>query len=80
MPCTELFDAQEADYKKAVLPAGVLTASIEAAATFGWQRYTGLNGINIGLDSFGASAPSPDLYEHFGITSDALVSAVKAKL
>jgi len=80
MPCTELFDAQDADYKKAVLPDGVLTASIEAAATFGWQRYTGLNGINIGLDSFGASAPSPDLYEHFGITSDALIAAVKAKL
>ncbi len=80
MPCTELFDGQDAGYRKEVLPEGVLTASIEAATTFGWQRYTGLNGTNIGLDSFGASAPSPDLYEHFGITSDALVSAVKAAL
>lgn len=80
MPCTELFDGQDAAYRASVVPEGVLTGSIEAASTFGWQRYTGLNGVNIGIDSFGASAPAGDLYKHFGITTDALVSAVKAKL
>ena len=80
MPCTELFDQQDADYRASVLPAGVLTGSIEAASTFGWQRYTGIDGVNIGIDTFGASAPADDLYKHFGITADALVAAVKAKL
>lgn len=80
MPCTELFDEQDDAYKASVLPAGVLKASIEAGATFGWERYTGTDGVQIGMNSFGASAPAGELYEHFGITADALVSAVKAKL
>lgn len=80
MPCTELFDVQDDTYKASVLPAEALKASIEAGASFGWERYTGLDGVNIGMSSFGASAPADQLYEHFGITADALVSAVKAKL
>jgi len=80
MPCTELFDQQDAVYKAEVLPAGALKASIEALTTYGWERYTGLDGVNIGIDSFGASAPAGDLYKHFGITADALVEAVRAKL
>lgn len=80
MPCTELFDVQDDAYKASVLPAEALKASIEAGASFGWERYTGLDGVNIGMSSFGASAPADQLYEHFGITADALVSAVKAKL
>lgn len=80
MPCTELFDAQDDAYKASVLPAGTLKASIEAGATFGWERYTGTDGVQIGMNSFGASAPAEELYEHFGITADALVAAVKAKL
>ncbi len=80
MPCTELFDGQGDAYKASVLPAETLKASIEAGASFGWERYTGLDGVNIGMTSFGASAPADELYEHFGITADALVSAVKAKL
>lgn len=80
MPSTELFDAQDAAYKASVLPAGALKGSIEAGTTFGWQRYTGLDGVNIGIDSFGASAPAGELYKHFGITSDALVAAVREKL
>lgn len=80
MPCTELFDQQDVGYRHSVLPAGVLTGSIEAASTFGWQRYTGIDGVNIGIDTFGASAPASDLYKHFGITAEALVAAVKAKL
>jgi transketolase len=80
MPSTELFDAQDDSYKADVLPADALKGSIEAGTTFGWQRYTGLDGVNIGLDSFGASAPADKLYEHFGITATALVEAVKQKL
>lgn len=80
MPCTELFDAQDDDYKASVLPRGTVRASIEAGATFGWERYTGLNGVNIGMNGFGASAPAGELYQHFGITADALVAAVRDKL
>ncbi len=80
MPCTELFDAQDEDYKTTVLPRGTVRASIEAGTTFGWERYTGLNGVNIGMTTFGASAPADELYEHFGITADALVAAVREKL
>jgi len=80
MPCTELFDAQDAAYKAKVLPMDVVKASIEAGTTFGWERYTGLDGVNIGMTTFGASAPADELYEYFGITADALVAAVREKL
>ncbi|HEX2793581.1 MAG TPA: transketolase [Croceicoccus sp.] len=80
MPCTELFDAQDAAYKADILPAGVLTVSIEAGSTLGWQRYTGLDGLNIGLDRFGASAPAEVLFERFGFTVEAIVPQIKAKL
>jgi transketolase len=80
MPSTELFDQQDSDYKVSVLPSNALKASIEALTTYGWERYTGIDGVNIGIDTFGASAPASDLYKHFGITADALVEAVKQKL
>ena len=80
MPCLELFDAQDAAYKANVLPEGTVRGSIEAASTYGWAKYTGLDGVNIGIDSFGASAPADQLYKHFGITADALVAAVREKL
>ncbi|MDR7103414.1 transketolase [Croceicoccus sp. BE223] len=80
MPCTELFDAQDAAYRADILPAGVLTVSIEAGSTLGWQRYTGRDGLNIGLDRFGASAPAEVLFERFGFTVDAIVPQIKAKL
>ncbi|WP_394805388.1 transketolase [Kordiimonas aestuarii] len=80
MPCLELFDAQDAAYKASVLPEGTVRGSIEAASSYGWAKYTGLDGVNIGIDSFGASAPADQLYKHFGITADALVAAVREKL
>ena len=80
MVSTDLFDAQNAAYQTAVLPAGAIKVSIEAGVTFGWHKYVGTDGAVIGIDSFGASAPASDLYEHFGITSDAVVAAVKARL
>src|SRR3546814_15551362 len=58
MPCTSRFDAQPDDYRADVLPGGVLRVSIEAGTTFGWERYTGLDGLRFGIDRFGASAPA----------------------
>lgn len=80
MPCADLFDAQDAAYQSSVLPEAALTASIEAGSTYGWARYTGRNGVNIGIDTFGASAPAPELYQHFGVTAEALVAAVRKAL
>ena len=81
MPCTELFDAQSADYRQELLGGdGVLRVSIEAGTTFGWERYTGLDGLRFGIDSFGASAPIEDLYAHFGLTVDAITPQILEKI
>jgi transketolase len=80
MVCTELFDEQDAAYRANLLPADALIVSVEAASTFGWQRYTGTHGLNIGLDTFGASAPAGDLFAHFGFTAEAIVPQILNKL
>ena len=80
MPCWSLFDAQDSAYRGDILPDGPLLVSIEAGATFGWERYTGRRGLNIGLDRFGASAPGEDLYKRFGFTAEAIVPRVIAAL
>ena len=80
MPCTELFDAQSDAYKADLLPVDTLIISIEAGSTLGWERYTGRGGINIGLDTFGASAPAEDLFAHFGFTAEAIVPQILNKL
>ena len=78
MPCWELFEEQSAEYKESVLPAGVTArVSVEAGSTFGWGKYVGDAGKSIGVDTFGASAPGPTLYEKFGITTDAVVAAAE---
>ncbi|MFM7350356.1 MAG: transketolase [Erythrobacter sp.] len=80
MVCTELFDEQSPEYRADILPEGALIVSIEAASTFGWQRYTGRNGLTIGIDGFGASAPAGDLFAHFGFTADAIVPQILQQL
>ena len=81
MPCTELFDGQSDDYRNELLGGDdVLRVSIEAGTTFGWERYTGLNGLRFGIDSFGASAPIDDLYAHFGLTVDAITPQIMKKI
>ena len=80
MVCTDLFDEQSAAYRADILPADALIVSIEAASTFGWQRYTGTSGLNIGIDSFGASAPADDLFAHFGFTAEKIVPQILNKL
>ena len=79
LPSWELFDAQPEAYREQVLGDGVRVA-VEAASTFGWTKYVGLKGAVIGMTTFGASAPAPELYKHFGITADAIVKAVKTRL
>ncbi|PSJ39767.1 transketolase [Allosphingosinicella deserti] len=80
MPCWSLFDAQDEGYRADVLPANVLTVSIEAGTTLGWEHYTGRDGIRIGLDRFGASAPAEDLFRRFGFTVEAIVPQITAAL
>jgi transketolase len=80
MPCWELFEAQPQAYRDEVIPDGVLVASVEAGSTLGWERYTGRDGIRIGLDRFGASAPAEQLFAEFGFTADAIAAAVRKKI
>ena len=80
MPCWEAFDRQDAAYRADVLGQGVLRVSIEAGVTLGWQRYTGIDGLNFGVDSFGASAPIAALYDHFGLTAEKITAKVAARL
>jgi transketolase len=80
MPCQERFDEQDAAYKADILPGDALIVSVEAGVTRGWERYTGVRGCNIGVDSFGASAPIEALYGHFGLTPAAIADRVMAAL
>jgi len=76
MPCWEMFEAQSVAYKIDVLGTAPRLA-IEAAVGFGWERYTNSQDNFIGMSSFGASAPAPQLFKHFGITSDAIYAKAK---
>lgn len=80
MPSWRHFDAQDDAYKADLLPAGVLKVSIEAGVTLGWERYVGSDGIVIGIDTFGASAPAEALFDHFGFSVGAIVPKIKARL
>jgi transketolase len=78
MPCTSVFDAQDAAYRERVLPAAVTRrVAIEAGVRDGWWRYVGTAGNVIGLDTFGASAPAKDLFPHFGFTVERVVDVVE---
>ena len=81
MPCCERFDAQDAAYRESVLPAAVRArVAVEAAATFGWHKYVGLDGAVIGLDHFGASAPYKVLFKEFGFTAENVAATAKKVL
>ncbi len=78
LPCWELFSEQDAAYRDEVLPPGVRArVSIEAGITFGWERWVGADGVSIGVDRFGASAPYQRIYEELGLTADAVADAVR---
>lgn len=81
LPCIEWFEEQDAAYKESVLPAAVQArVSIEAGATLGWWKYIGTHGKAVGLDHFGASAAAGVLFNEFGLTADAVVTAAKASI
>jgi transketolase len=79
LPCWKLFAQQDAAYRASVL-GGVPRFGIEAATGFGWERWLGEDGCFIGMTGFGASAPYEELYQHFGITPEAVVAEVKKRL
>jgi len=80
MPCTEVFDAQDAAWRDAVLPQGLPRVAIEAGTTAGWYKYVGLNGTVVGIDTYGESAPANALFEHFGLTTERVVQVVRQLL
>ena len=83
MPCTQLFDAQDAAYRASVLPSGVPRVAVEAGVTDFWRKYTGaidLGGAVVGLDRFGESAPAKDVYKYIGLTAEKVAEAVNGVL
>ena len=78
LPSWDLFEEQDAAYRESVLPAAVTArVACEAACGFGWEKWIGTRGRFVGMRSFGASAPAPALYKHFGITPEAVAQAAK---
>ena len=81
LPCWELFDEQDAGYREEVLPSSVAArVAVEAGIRMGWDKYIGANGAFVGMDSFGASAPYQELYEHFGITAANVAESARKQL
>lgn len=78
-PSWELFEAQDEEYRRSVLPENVTArVSVEAGCTFGWEKYVGSKGFALGIDHFGASAPYETLYEKFGLTPESVAAHAKA--
>ena len=80
MPCQELFDQQNQNYKDKVLNETELVVSIEASETHYWKKYTGARGLSFGINDFGKSAPYKKIYNHFGLNVDNIVKKIKEKL
>jgi len=81
MPCVELFDKQSDEYKESVLPKAIRKRiSVEAGTTFGWERFVGDEGLCIGVNTYGASAPGGVVMEKFGFTVDNVVAKAKSIL
>jgi len=81
MPCWEVFAAQPDAYREQVLPTSVSArVAVEAGIRQGWDHWIGPRGAMIGMTGYGGSAPAGDLFKHFGITTDAVVSAAQAQL
>jgi transketolase len=81
MPCWELFELQSEEYRESVLPPSVRArVSVEQAGVFGWERYTGVDGVRLGMRTFGASAPLKELLKKFGFTAEHVATAAKQQL
>jgi transketolase len=80
MPCTNIFDAQDAQWRDSVLPKGMPRVAVEAGVTSGWYKYVGLDGAVVGIDTYGESAPAGVLFKHFGLTAERVAAAVEQVL
>ena len=80
MPCHELFDQQSEGYKNKILAETNLVVSIEASETNYWKKYTGINGLNFGINDFGKSAPYKEIYNHFKLDVENIIKKIKKKL
>ena len=80
MPCQELFDQQSENYKNKILGETKLVVSIEASESHYWKKYTGVNGLNFGINDFGKSAPYKEIYNHFKLNSESIAKRIKEKL
>ena len=81
LPCWEIFDDQNNEYRQNILgPQSALRVSVEAGITMGWERYTGLGGLNIGINTFGQSAPGKEVAQHFGITPETVAECIRQRL
>ena len=80
MPCTSVFDRQDAGYRERVLPHGIPRIAVEAGVSDYWRKYVGLDGAVLGIDRFGESAPAAQLFEHFGFTATNLAALVRSTL
>ena len=80
MPCQELFDQQNERYKKKILNETALIISIEASESNFWKKYTGVKGLNFGINSFGRSAPYKKIYDYFGLNAKEIIKIIKKKL
>ena len=80
MPCQELFEQQSDVYKNKILTETKLVVSMEASETNYWKKYTGINGLNFGIDDFGKSAPYKEIYNHFNLSSESIIKKIKEKL
>ena len=81
MPCMELFEAQDAAYREKILPKKIRArVAVEALSSFGWERYVGLDGKTVAMESFGASAPGGTLFRNFGFTKEHVAETVKEVL
>jgi transketolase len=80
MGCWEIFEEQSSEYRKSVIDLDSFRVSIEAGITMGWQKYTGDQGLNIGIDRYGESAPGPEVAKHLGLTVESIVKNIKSNV
>lgn len=79
-PCWELFEQQSVEYRNDVLGQGTIRVAIEAGSPFGWERFVGLDGGVVGIESFGASAPANDLFQHFKVNADQVCEEIEKRI
>ena len=80
MPCMELFDKQSENFRKDIIEQNSLVVTLEAGSIISWQKYVKNNGMSIGIDQFGESAPYKEVYSHFGLSEEKIVDFIQKKL